>query len=148
MSRFLDARVNGYNKTVIDSAGLKRGQRIHVNGDGCWFLQAESTQLHVLYVDKDGKFNDYYARRYPVTVRYTSIRTITEVPCAEISLESQDPENYRLLVQAYQEGFGDLTHAGAKLVTLDGIEEQPIRSVPVLIEIKPDVVDTPDTIYG
>lgn len=148
MSRFLDARVNGYNKTVIDSAGLKRGQRIHVNGDGCWFLQAESTQLHVLYVDKDGKFNDYYARRYPVTVRYTSIRTITEVPCAEISLESQDPENYRLLVQAYQEGFGDLTHAGAKLVTLDGIEEQSIRSVPVLIEIKPDVVDTPDTIYG
>ncbi|WP_409274137.1 hypothetical protein [Pseudomonas sp. KCJK9111] len=148
MSRFLDARVNGYNKSVIDNAGLKRGQRIHVNGDGCWFLQAESTQLHVLYVDKNGKFTEDYARRYPVTVPYTSIETISEVPCAEISLESQDPENYRLLEQAYQEGFGDLTRAGAKLVTLDDIKEQSTRSVPVLIEIKPDVVDTPDAIYG
>ncbi|MBK4987770.1 hypothetical protein [Pseudomonas sp. S36] len=148
MSRFLDARIEGYNKSVIDSAGLTRGQRIRVNGDGCWFLEAESTQLRVLYVDKNGKFTEDYAHRYPVTLSYASISTISEVPRASISLESQDPSHYQRLVRTYQAGFADLTRAGAKLVTLDGIEEQSIRSVPVLIEIKPDVVDTPDAIYG
>lgn len=141
MNRFSTCKVRGYNRNIVERAGIKVGEEIRVNGKACWFVGVNDITLVVSYINAEGK--------YPVGHTYDTssggfhvLKSIDGIEPEDVSVYSQNESKYTLLESEYLEAVDKLDSSLAVAIELNSLllprQNLPL---PVLILLKPETLE-------
>lgn len=94
MGRYSEKKVTGYNKSILEKADLKLGEKIEVNGRSVWLIGIEDTHINVNYNRKD---SPNHVRIYYEESGGNHCTSIEGVSPEEITLLSQNKKNTKSL---------------------------------------------------
>ncbi|WP_286912718.1 MULTISPECIES: RHS repeat-associated core domain-containing protein [unclassified Pseudomonas] len=135
MGRYSEKKVTGYNKSILEKAGLKLGEKIEVNGRSVWLIGIEDSHINVNYNRKD---SPNHVRIYYEESGGNHCASIEGVPPEEITLLSQNKEKYEALESKFKYALQEITSLGAQKLNLKETPVFPRRPLIALIELKDD----------
>ncbi|WP_176514811.1 RHS repeat-associated core domain-containing protein [Pseudomonas faucium] len=135
MGRYSEKKVTGYNRSILEKAGLNLGEKIEVNGRSVWLIGIEDTHINVNYNRKD---SPNHVRIYYEESGGNHCTSIEGVPPEEITLLSQNKEKYETLESKFKYALEEIISLGAQKLNLEETPVFPRRPLIALIELKDD----------
>lgn len=132
MSHFSGITVEGYNRSIIEKAGLKAGQKIKVNNDSAWLISIHDNYIEVDYSRQDGSLSVVIF--YESRDEFRFIESIEGVEKETIALTSQNKAYYDALEETLDNAFDILISQGARELHAEEIPPFPLAPSLVMIE--------------
>jgi len=139
MGRYSEKKVTGYNRSVIEKAGLKLGEKIKINDRGAWLISIEDTHITANFNSKDSTrhVRIFYEIGGADSTSYYC-HSIEGVAPEEITLLSQNKAKYEDPENEFEYVLQMLTSEGALKLNLNEAPVFPRRPLIALVELKDD----------
>ncbi|QXH33594.1 RHS repeat-associated core domain-containing protein [Pseudomonas muyukensis] len=139
MSRFSASTVIGYNRSVIESSGLKPGDKIRLNDDNkyAWLIRITDNHLEIDFNREDGSLSiPAYYDKSDLHFQSVHCASIEGISPENITLTSQNKSKYEGLERELENAFDCLTSLGAEKIDPNQISSFPFEPLLALVELK------------